>query len=134
MKRKITLSAVLAFALLLVGFGIENMVAAAYERPSAQWAKKLSVEDVQRIELCFSQYPGVQTVPTDRYEGIVSLLNSVQGRPVDYPAPPLGNVTSIYVTDSRGQVHTVKNAGGRYLCIDGDWFKPPRGYLDSWPQ
>ena len=102
-------------------------------RETMQWAKHLQAEDVARVELTvLPQAADRQYRDLDREEiaAAVALINRSGGRYVSAPGSITGSTVTLYVTTTDGVRHTVANAGGVYLCIDGDTY---RGGPLAWP-
>ena len=97
------------------------------------WAKNLSANDVQSIEIVIS--------PSDRenhyksfsskdFDAIIKILNSSKGHKADAPAE-LGSTITLYITTKEGNIHTYQNLRNAYLVIDDIYFSADRSWLAS---
>lgn len=109
----------------------------AYDKPdeSLQWAQKLQVEDVARIELVAlpqdadKQY---KLLGEEEIGRAVELINQSRGRRLSRHEALAGGGITFYVTTADGVTHTVANEGNAYLAIDGAYFDAGYDWLAGW--
>ncbi len=104
-------------------------------KASMQWAKKLSVRDVEKIELIVmpsSENEKNRLLDDVEFDDIIALINESRGKYIENPEELAGGSTTYYITLTDGTRHFVSNSGNRYLIIDGDYYDAGYNWLSSW--
>ncbi|WP_165835576.1 M56 family metallopeptidase [Ruminiclostridium sufflavum] len=103
------------------------------QRTSMEWAKRLRVEDISKIELV--------VMPSDKdeqyrlfahseFSDVVAVVNKSRGGYLPNPESLAGSGVTYYITTTDGVRHIFSNNG--YLFIDGDSYAAGRDWLSSW--
>ncbi len=124
----VSLVAVITVATSLVSNPHEN-------KASMQWAKRLDIQDVEKIELIES--PGLESdnirpLDASEFEDIIALMNESSGNYIKNPEELAGGSITFEITLTDGTRHKVSNAANRYLIIDGDYYDVSYQWLSSW--
>lgn len=105
-------------------------------RESMIWAKNLSAEDVESIELVVmpqSSDKQYRLFHADEIKEIVSLIHESHGRYIANPEPLTGGSITFYIHMKDGTRHTFSSDGNMYLHIDEDCYDAGYDWLSSWP-
>lgn len=120
-------------AVIAVGIGlISNPHSNA---PSMEWAKSLSVENVQNIELIVQtslEHERYKKYEPGEFTEIVELINQSRGKLVKNPEDNNGSAQTFYITTKDGIAHRFSNIGNTYLKIDGDAYEAGYDWLSMW--
>ncbi len=106
-------------------------------RERLNWAKKLSAEEVESIELVVmpqdreKQY---KKFSAEELDGVVSLIRQSKGKYLASHEDMDGGSIFFYLTMKDGSKHQVGNMGNIYLYIDGDYYDAGYEWLSSWEQ
>ncbi len=124
----------IAIIICVIG-GVSLLTNPVEKHATMEWAKKLNVEDVNRIELVVlpqdieKQY---KDFPADEFADIVALVNKSRGSYLSSHENLNGSSIFFYFTMADGVKHEVGNIGNYYLFIDGDYFDADYDWLSSW--
>ncbi|ODA39932.1 hypothetical protein [Desulfosporosinus sp. BG] len=100
---------------------------------SLSWAKNLSVNDVQSIEMVISpsdRENHYKKFSPEEFGAIINIINASRGQKADAPAE-LGSTITLYITTKEGNVHTYQNLRNAYLVIDNGYFSADSSWLAS---
>jgi len=103
------------------------------QRTSMEWAKKLHVEDVSKIELVVmpsGEDERYRLFDRSEFSDVVALVNKSRGGYLPNPEPLVGSGVIYYITTTDGVRHEFGSNG--YLLIDGDSYAAGRRWLSSW--
>lgn len=104
-------------------------------KASMQWAKKLKVSDVEKIELVkmpSEEKERYQQLDNSEFSDIVTLINKSQGKYIKNPEEMSGSSITFNITLTNGKKHYVCNSVNNYLIIDGDYYDAGYNWLSSW--
>lgn len=104
-------------------------------KASMQWAKKLNIRDVEKIELIersSSENEHNRLLGESEFEDIIALINESRGKYIENPEEPAGGSITYYITLTDGTRHYISNSGNSYLIIDGDYYDAGYNWLSSW--
>ncbi|RCX07067.1 BlaR1 peptidase M56, partial [Anaerobacterium chartisolvens] len=102
-------------------------------RTSMEWAKKLRVEDVVKIELVVmasDEDARYRLFDRSEFSDVVALVNKSRGGYLPNPESLAGSGVTYYITTTDGVRHIFSNNG--YLFIDGDSYDAGHHWLSSW--
>ncbi len=123
----VMLAALVAVAIIIIAF-VSNP-----QRTSMEWAKKLRVEDVSKIELVVmpsGENERYRLFDRSEFTDVVALVNQSRGGYLPNPESLAGGGVTYYITTTDGVRHIFSNNG--YLFIDGDSYAAGNHWLSSW--